>query len=101
MDGQFNIDRLFAVIVRDDDGTEGVAAMITPGGQMPMVGADLARLESLLIPVAQMIADASGKTLSVCVFSHREEYKLIEPNRLSTSATVDLGDGLMGIVGGK
>lgn len=34
MKGQINIDSIHAFVMRDTDGTEGVAGMMTPGGGM-------------------------------------------------------------------
>lgn len=41
----FEIKELYAFCAVDKDG-EGIVGMITPSGGMPMVGADMARMES-------------------------------------------------------
>lgn len=42
------IDMLYAWIITEEDGQEGVPAMSTDDGQwMPMIGADTSRIESL------------------------------------------------------
>ena len=41
------IARLYAWIVTHEDGEEGVPAISTPIGALPMIGADKARIESL------------------------------------------------------
>jgi hypothetical protein len=78
MEGQYRIDSLFAFIVVDDDGTEGVPALASPMGPIAMMGADLARVKSLE-PHAQAYANASGKTVSLVHFSVRTLEKEIKP----------------------
>lgn len=74
------ITTLYAFIARDEAGNEGVAAFITPGGMaMPLVGADLARIESLM-PIAKQIATVSGQTLHLCHFTQRELIASICPS---------------------
>ena len=48
------------VAVDDGDGDEGVIGMTTDMGWMPLVGADMARIESLK-PIAKQIAKALRK----------------------------------------
>lgn len=79
MQGQLRIDKLFAFVVIDDDGTEGIPAFLAPGGTaMPMVGADLARVDSLR-PIAQKFARESDKTVRLYVFDNRAEVEVIQP----------------------
>lgn len=75
MDGQERILSIFAFIVTDDDGTEGVPAL---SSGMPLVGADLARVASLR-PFAQMAADAYGKPVTLAHFSVRTDQEVIQP----------------------
>lgn len=89
MKGQLNIDALYAFIVRDDDGTEGLMGTMTPTGWMPMVGADLQRAASLE-PIAQNLANASGKCVTLAHFSVRENVKEITPNRQEKGETIRL-----------
>ncbi len=75
------IDELFAFIAEDtgpDD--EGVAATFLPrfGVWIPLVGADMDRMKSL-IPEAQRIAQVSGKSIKLVRFSQRTELEVIEP----------------------
>lgn len=67
----------FAVSDKDDD-DEGVAAISSRLGPMPLVGADLTRIESLL-PKAQVVADELGKPIRIYKFSHREQIGEINP----------------------
>lgn len=64
------IDALFAFLAQGEDG-EGIMAMSVPiNGQMmmlPMVGADVDRIKSLL-PIAKQIALASGVTYRIYRF---------------------------------
>lgn len=74
------IQRMFAFVMEDqgpDD--EGVAAFFEePYGWMPMVGADLERIESLT-PKAQGIANQEKKTIRVLEFELKGELKKIVP----------------------
>lgn len=78
MNGQLNIETLYAFVVRDDDNTEGVIGMSTASGWMPFVGADLARVNDLK-PYAQQIATRLGKTVTLAVFQTRQNVEVIEP----------------------
>lgn len=75
------IERLFAFVVEDngpDD--EGVAAFHISGSSMfmPMIGADMDRVESLKSQ-ARLIARATGKPVKLVEFSQRTELEVIEP----------------------
>lgn len=94
MKGQRSIDTVFVFVIRDDDGTEGIPAVLLGGGQMPLVGADLDRVASLE-PLAQQLANASGKTIHLIQFTNREEVRAIEPNRAKPGVAIPLGDGSM------
>jgi hypothetical protein len=76
--GQLRIEQMYAFVVVDDDGTEGIPAFRGPGGlAMPMVGADLERVESLR-PMAKAMAKELGKPLELLVFTGRESVEVIE-----------------------
>lgn len=79
MNGQENIEEMFAFVVRDDDGTEGVIGAYMQTGWMPLVGADMARVESL-IPAAQRVSTQINKPVHLVKFSVREELRTIEPS---------------------
>jgi hypothetical protein len=99
MKGQLNIDTLYAFIMRDEDGTEGIVGKLMHNGTwMPLVGADLDRVSSLE-PIAQETADATGKCVTLAHFSKRDEIKLITPNRQSKSESVRLDGPEGNIVG--
>lgn len=71
---------MFAFVVTDtgpDD--EGIAGFKTGEGWMAMVGADLARVD-LLRPIAQQIADTTGKSLTVVQFELRLDVETIVPS---------------------
>lgn len=77
--GQRKIDEMFAFIQLDPlDNTEGVIAFLTTEGWMPMVGADMGRVESLR-PQAQEVADATGRPVQLIKFSSREELEMLRP----------------------
>ena len=51
---------------------EGVVGMNTGSGWMPLVGADMARVESLK-PIARGIAAQTGKKIKLLHFTQRED----------------------------
>ncbi len=81
------IERLFAFVAEDtgpDD--EGVIlALANVHGpfhaavSMPLIGADIDRIDSLR-PVAQRVADATGKPVKVLIFSVRTEVAVVMPH---------------------
>lgn len=71
------ITEMFAFIAEDagpDD--EGIPAEFMQGAWMPLVGADMARMESLR-PVARRLAAALGKPIKLVKFSTRTEIEEI------------------------
>jgi len=73
------IEQMFAFICEDrgpDD--EGVVAAPFGNQVLPLVGADIERVESLK-PIVQSVADKLRKKVKIVVFSKREEVGLIEP----------------------
>lgn len=81
MDGQFRIDSMFAFVVVDDDGTEGIPT-IDPGEGMPpypMIGGDLAMVE-ILRPMAQAWARQNGKLVTLVHFSKRTVQEVYGPD---------------------
>ena len=73
------IEKMFAFIAEDEEG-EGVCGYRDPVSRewAPLVGADMARVESLE-PIAQIIANESGKRIRLVLFSERKELRVIEP----------------------
>lgn len=77
MKGQLRIETVYAFIVVDDDGTEGIPAIQSPeGGWVPLVGADLERVSSLreLVPFV-----ARGKRVTLAHFTRRQDIEVFEP----------------------
>ena len=72
----FKIETIHAFIATDDDGVEGLAAFNMGGNWFPMVAADDSRLRSLR-PVADAIAQASGKPLTLARFSTRTDLEVL------------------------
>lgn len=67
------IDEMFAfVAVDEEDGTEGVCSvwMSPEEGHMPLIGADMNRVESLR-PAAELIARQTGLTVRLVKFVTR------------------------------
>jgi len=72
------IEEMYAFIATEEDGQEGICAFqIKSGLWMPMVGADLKRVDSLR-PMAKAIAKATGKRIEVCKFTNRQHLEMIE-----------------------
>lgn len=65
---KLRIDEMYAFVSQDDDG-EGIVGFKTPDGWMPMVAADMARVESLK-PMAEKLA--VGMRIALVRFSTRE-----------------------------
>lgn len=70
------IERIFAFIAEENPQDEGIVAMKIGTAWMPLVGADMARIESLR-PLAEDIAKASGKTVKLIVFETRKELECL------------------------
>ena len=67
------IEEMYAFIAEDkgpDD--EGIVGFMAGTGWLPMVGADMARVESLK-PIARGIANATGTKIKLLRFTQREE----------------------------
>lgn len=73
------VEEMFAFVVVDEDGDEGICGFQNPqtGEWMPMVGADIARVDSLL-PIARQISKATGKEIRLLRFKTREELEVIK-----------------------
>ena len=57
---------------------EGVVGMNTEFGWMPLVGADLARVESLK-PIVRGLARGLGKPIKLLYFENRKDVEVITP----------------------
>jgi len=67
------IEEMYAFVAEDsgpDD--EGVVAMSVDGVLLPLVGADMARVESLK-PIARSISARTGKKVKLLHFTQRED----------------------------
>lgn len=87
MKGQLRIDELYAFIVLDEDGTEGVPAIGMPvsevGGlpmMLPLMGADLARIDSLKAIIRTDPA-LRGLRITLAKFSQRTNVEVIDRTR--------------------
>lgn len=76
MKGQLRIEQMYAFICLDRDNTEGVVAFQSATGPMPMVGADMKRVDSLR-PLAAKIARETGTKITLCRFEIRTELETI------------------------
>ena len=68
------ITEMYAFIATEKDGQEGIMAFYdaSTGMMLPMVGADVARVKSLLM-MAETISRASGATYRICKFTNRQD----------------------------
>ena len=74
------IDSIFAFVAEDsgpDD--EGVIGAMTVDGWMPLVGADMARVNALR-PIARAVAQRLGKPVKLLRFTKREVLEVIGGN---------------------
>ena len=72
------IKEMFAFVAEDsgpDD--EGITAMLVGHAWIPMVGADMARVDSLR-PIAAKIARRTGKPVKLLRFTNREDLEVIQ-----------------------
>lgn len=74
------IERMFAFITEDEPGSEGIIGAQTYSGWMPLVGADMKRVESLR-PIAQATATATGKSVALVLFEVRKVVEIITPKK--------------------
>lgn len=76
------IEQMYAFVALDpEDDTEGIIgfqAAPGPSGMMPMVGADMERVDDLR-PMAQAIATRTGLQVRLLRFEVRTELEVIEP----------------------
>lgn len=77
-----NIDQMYAFVVEEAPGDEGIPAICKDGNWYPMVGADWKRVESLR-PYAESTARKTGKTVKLLRFTCREEVETITVGRPS------------------
>jgi len=74
---------MFAYVVDDDDGYEGVPAYCDESGvMMPLMGADM-KLAEKLRPIAQVLADKLGKSVRLVRFTGRREVEALLPRKRS------------------
>ncbi len=73
------ITSVYAYLIVQDDGGEGVPAYRTPEGVwQPMMGADLERIESLR-PLAQTFANRLGRPLRLVQFTAPKVLEIFSP----------------------
>ena len=73
------ITELFAFIAEEGPEDEGIIAMMVGDRWMPMVGADMKRIESLR-SIAQKIATIHGQKVILAKFTKRTDMEDIEPS---------------------
>jgi hypothetical protein len=79
MHGQDSISIVYAFIATDHDGTEGIPAFVAPNGMMmPMIGADMDRVETLR-PIAEDMALHKGVSITLAKFEKRTDLERFTP----------------------
>ena len=72
------ITEMYAFVCTEEDGTEGIPAVSDRGMMLPMTGADMKRVESL-IPMAQGIANLTGRPMKIVRFHQMEKIGGVNP----------------------
>lgn len=73
------IEAVWLFISMDDDGDEGIPAMMGPDGVwLPLLAADRQRVDDLR-PMAQEVATASGREVRLVEFTVMDEVEVLEP----------------------
>lgn len=72
------ITEMWAYVMAEEDGGDGVPAFSNRGMMFPLMGSDLSRAESLL-PIAQSFADTFGRPLRILKFTHMEQVGFVIP----------------------
>ncbi len=98
MKSPLRIDTMFVFVAKDEQGNEGVCGVQVPSSHdpnikewLPLVGADMARLQDLS-PIAQMIANDTGKTVRLIIFNNRQDMMAFVPkNQPASFETTEKG----------
>lgn len=73
------IDKLFAFVVADDAGNEGVVGYMTELGWLPMIGSDMVRMDDLR-PTAARAAEQLDRPVTLMRFMGREPMEVLHPD---------------------
>lgn len=76
----FRITEIHAITGIGDDDEEGIPAVFSEDGPVPMIASDRVRLE-LLTKMAQQLADETGRSFKIVKFSVREDIGEIKSSR--------------------
>ena len=69
--GQYlRITEIFAFVAKDKDGHEGIMGFKGPDGWMPLIGADLERVDQL-VPIADKITTSTGQKYEIRYFTQK------------------------------
>jgi hypothetical protein len=72
------IDEMYAFVVVDGDGDETIPAFSNGAFLLPLVGADMDRVNSLM-DVARQLSKQSGKPMKIYRFTTREQIGEVNP----------------------
>ena len=75
------ITEMYAFIAEDGPEDEGIVAMMQGDKWIPMVGADMARMDALR-PVAEKIAGIHGQKIIIAKFTNRVHIEDIVPQEM-------------------
>lgn len=82
---RFEMTEVYLFATKDDNGDEGVVAVVTSNGQLvPLISFDPKKTEQMM-PSAQQVANESGKTVTVVHLFNREELGVIEPKKIQVA----------------
>lgn len=74
-----HVEGIWAVLSDNPDGTEGILAVPTPGGQLPLVAIDEPRARALVPLVAQIVA-LNGVEARIVHFTRAETIETVLPS---------------------
>jgi hypothetical protein len=79
------IDEMFAFIVTEDDGSEGIPAVEMGGMAFPLVGADIERIDSL-----RYLMEGFDKPVTIARFTNRINVEVMNKGEKDENAGVDV-----------
>jgi hypothetical protein len=73
----FRITTIHAIVGIGDDDEEGIPAIVSEDGLLPLIASDAVRLDQIKA-MAQQVADETGRDFKVVRFSVREDVGVIK-----------------------
>lgn len=85
MSQPLHVSAMFAFVAIKPDGGEAIMALKLGGTMMPLIGSDMAHIDSLR-PMAQSLVDNNGRPVKLLRFGVREELETLVPAARSATA---------------